>query len=227
MGVRMNAVGEPSVGAEAAGNSRRRQPRRDAEVNRERVLAAAVSAMLLEGRNVPLATIAAKAGVGVGTLYRKYADRDALLHALELRAYDLLNRILDKVEQQDLSGLDAVGQFLSRSLEVGDQLVLPLHGAPPLLTDDAVTARREIYRRLDLFADRGRADGTIHAPVNATDIIVFSAIITQPLAHGPNWPHLARRQLAVYLAGLAADTSADFPGPPVTTQDIETAFTPR
>lgn len=225
MGARMDEAGEPTADVRAAGTSRRRQPRRDAEVNRERLLAAAVSAMLLEGRNVPLATIAAKAGVGVGTLYRKYADREALLHALEYRAYGLLNRILDGVEsRQELSGLDAVGQFLRLSLEVGDQLVLPLHGAPPLVTDEAVAARREIYRRLDLFADRGRADGSIHAPVNATDIIVFSAVITQPLAHGPNWPGLARRQLAVFLAGLAADTAADFPGPPVTTRDIETAF---
>src|SRR5260370_37803696 len=51
------------------------RPRRDAEANRERVLAAAAAAMTREGHHVPLATIAAEAGVGVGTLYRKYADR--------------------------------------------------------------------------------------------------------------------------------------------------------
>ena len=236
MGAQVNEAGESSVGGGAGlgagggvgggagGDAPRRRPRSDSEANRERLLAAAVSAMLHEGRNVPLATIAARAGVGVGTLYRKYADRDALLHDLEHRAYGLLNGILDEVERQELSGLDAVGRFLRRSLEVGDQLVLPMHGAPPLSTDEAVAARREIYRRLDLFAERGRADGSIRAPVNATDIIVFSAIITQPLAHGPNWPHLARRQLALYLAGLAAATPADLPGPPVTTHDIETTF---
>ena len=52
--------------------------------------------MLREGRNVPLAAIAAEAGVGVGTLYRRYADREALLHALEHRAYALLNQILGR-----------------------------------------------------------------------------------------------------------------------------------
>lgn len=119
----------PDAEESTAGRARRR-PRRDAELNRERVLAAAVSAMLREGRNVPLATIASEAGVGVGTLYRSYADREALLHALEHRAYGLLDRILDEVDSRDLSGLEAVGEFLSRSLAVGDQLVLPLHGAP-------------------------------------------------------------------------------------------------
>lgn len=68
-----------------------RRTRRDAELNRERVLAAAVSAMLREGRNVPLATIVAEAGVGDGTLCRSYPDREALLHGLEYRAYGFVN----------------------------------------------------------------------------------------------------------------------------------------
>ena len=78
----------------------RRRPRRDAELNRERILAAAVSVMLREFSPLPLAAIAAEAGVGVGTLYRSYADREALLHALEHRAYALLNQILDEIEDQ-------------------------------------------------------------------------------------------------------------------------------
>ncbi|HMG63849.1 MAG TPA: TetR/AcrR family transcriptional regulator, partial [Streptosporangiaceae bacterium] len=176
----MNSSGNPS-GAP-------RRPRRDAEQNRERILAAAAAAMLRDGRHVPIATIAAAAGVGVGTLYRSYADREALLHALEHRAYDLLGQILDAVGALDLGGLEAVREFLSRSLAVGDQLVLPLHGAPPLVTDEAVAARREINRQLDNFIERGHADGSIRADVNATDVIVFSALITQPLPHGPSWP---------------------------------------
>ena len=179
-----------------ASNPSRRRPRRDAELNRERVLAAAVSAMLREGRNVPLAVIAAEAGAGVGTLYRSYPDRDALLHALEYRAYGLLNQILDDVDRRDIPGLGAVREFLARCRAIGDQLILPLHGAPPLISAQAVQARREINRRLDRFIERGRADRSIRAAVNATDVIVFSAIITQPLPHGPDWPLIAARQLA-------------------------------
>jgi len=205
----------------------RRRPRRDAELNRERVLAAAVSAMLREGRHVPLATIAAEAGVGVGTLYRSYPDREALLHALEYRAYGLLNHILDEIDSRGLSGHDAVLEFLSRSLAIGDQLVLPLHGAPPLVSAQAAAARQAINRRLDRFIERGRADGSIGAAVNATDVIVFSAMITQPLAHGPDWPQIAGRQLAIFANGLAGNGPADIPGPAVTRQDIETTFALR
>jgi len=204
-----------------------RRTRRDAELNRERVLAAAVSAMLREGRNVPLATIAAEAGVGVGTLYRGYADREALLHSLEYRAYGLLNQILDDVDSRDIPGLEAVREFLSGSLAIGDQLILPLHGAPPLISDQAVQARREINRRLDRFIERGRTDGSIRAAVNATDIIAFSAFITQPLPHGPDWPLVAGRQLAIFVNGVAASGPHDIPGPAVTSQEIETTFARR
>jgi AcrR family transcriptional regulator len=204
-----------------------RRPRRDAELNRERILDAAVSLMLREGRHVPLADIAAEAGVGVGTLYRSYTDREALLHALEYRAYDLLNHILDEIERRDIPGLDAIREYLERCLEVGDQLILPLHGAPPLVSAQAVHARREINRRLEGFVERGQADGSIRAPVNATDVIVFSALTTQPLPHGPSWPLIAGRQLAIFVNGLAGSGPAGLPGPAVTRHDIEAAFALR
>lgn len=206
---------------------RPRRPRRDAELNRERVLAAAISAMLREGRNVPLAVIAAEAGVGVATLYRSYPDREALLHALEYRAYGMLNQILGRIDSQDRPGLEAVSEFLSRTLAIGDQLILPLHGAPPLVSPQAVQARQEINRRLDRFIERGHADGSIRAAVNATDIIVFSALITQPLPHGPDWPLIAGRQLTIFVNGLAASGPDDIPEPPVTGRDIEMTFTLR
>jgi AcrR family transcriptional regulator len=204
-----------------------RRPRRDAELNRERILDAAVSLMLREGRHVPLADIAAEAGVGIGTLYRSYTDREALLHALEYRAYDLLNHILDETERRDIPGLDAIREYLERSLDVGDQLILPLHGAPPLVSAQAVHARREINRRLEGFIERGQADGSIRAPVNATDVIVFSALTTQPLPHGPSWPLIAGRQLAIFVNGLAGSGPAGLPGPAVTRHDIEAAFALR
>ncbi|TYK47765.1 TetR/AcrR family transcriptional regulator [Actinomadura decatromicini] len=203
---------------------RTRRPRRDAEANRERLLAAAVTAMLRDGRNVPLAAIAAEAGVGVGTLYRRYPDRQALLHDLEHRAYDLLVGILEEIDAEDRTGRDAVADYLARCLAVADQLVLPLRGAPPLTSAEAVRARRTIYRFLDAFLARGRADGTVRADVNATDVIVFSALVTQALAHGPNWPWTAERQIAIFVTALAAGGPPGVPRPEITLDDVEAAF---
>jgi AcrR family transcriptional regulator len=225
--------GASGPAGEAAGIAvRRRRPRRDAELNRGRILDAAVSVMLREGRHVPLAVIAGEAGVGVGTLYRSFADREALLHALEYRAYGLLSQILEEVSRRDIPGLDAVREFLAGTLAIGDQLILPLHGAPPLVSDQAVHARQEINRHLDRFIERGHEDGSIRAAVTATDVIVFSALITQPLPHGPAWPLIARRQLAIFVNGLAGSGLAGsgpprMPGPAVTREDIEAAFALR
>src|SRR5260370_35382646 len=101
------------------------RPRRDAEANRERVLAAAAAAMTREGHHVPLATIAAEAGVGVGTLYRKYADRGALLQALGHRAHGRLNQILDDIEARDLCGLQHLTEYASCALPIANHLNLP------------------------------------------------------------------------------------------------------
>jgi AcrR family transcriptional regulator len=217
-------AGTAAADGERHASRSRRRPRSDAEANRDRLLDAAAAAMTRAGRHVPLADIAAEAGVGVGTLYRKYADRDALMQALELRAYTLLTEILGDIAGRELTGLEAIGEFLARTLEIADQLILPLHGAPPLVTAEAVAARQEINVRLEEFIARGRADGTVTAGVNATDIIVFSALITQPLAHGPDWRQLAARQLAVFLNGIGGGGPRSIPGPPVTRADIERAF---
>jgi hypothetical protein len=71
-----------------------------------------------------------------------------------------------------------------------------------------VAARQEINSRLDGFISRGRADGTIAAPVNATDVIAFSALLTQPLSHGPDWERMAARQIAIFLNGIAGSGPA-------------------
>ena len=204
--------------------TRKPAPDRGGVAARDRLLAAAAAAMTREGRHVPLSVIAAEAGVGVGTLYRKYADRDALMQALEYRAYGLLTRILADIARRDLPGREAIGAFLAGTVQTASELVLPLHGAPPLVTAEAVAARQQINSRLDAFIARGQADGTIAAPVNATDVIVFSALITQPLAHGPDWERLAARQVAIFLNGIAGDGQPSIPGPPVTREDVEAAF---
>ncbi len=81
--------------------------------------------MARHGLNIPLADIARAAGVGVGTFYRGFPDRTALLHALEHRSYDMLIDILDQIEESGQTGADAVETYLLESLNLGHQLVLP------------------------------------------------------------------------------------------------------
>src|SRR3954447_10684217 len=118
-------------GGLAAGSSTPRRPlRRDAAANRERLLAAAVTTLLRHGSGATLAQIAEAAGVGIGTLCRRSPTREALLEALQLRAFGRVIDLVKEIEAQDLRGIDAVRTFLERTVDHGSQLVMPAHGVP-------------------------------------------------------------------------------------------------
>jgi AcrR family transcriptional regulator len=203
---------------------RRRAVRRDALSNREKILTVAAELMAQRGRNLPLADIAEAAGVGVGTFYRGWPDRTALLHALEHRAYEHLIAIVDRIEESGQTGADAIETYLDGCLSLGNQLVLPLRGAPPLIDDAAVAARERINAALERFLADGRGDGSVRADVNAADIIMCGAMVTQPLPHGPSFSIIARRHIRLFVRGIRAPAEQPLPGPAVTQHDIEEIF---
>ncbi len=75
-------------GPKAAGSPRK--PRADARRNRERLLATAKAAFTEVGADVSLDEIARRAGVGIGTLYRHFPTRDALVEAVYRREVEQL-----------------------------------------------------------------------------------------------------------------------------------------
>jgi len=180
-----------------------RELRSDAAANRDRVLVAASAAIRREGAGVPLATIAAEAGVGVGTLYRRYPSRDALLAALTHRSFELVLEAARTAADSSDKGIDCLRKFIDQTIEHGAGLVLPLHGGPVPLDQDTLAVRAEVHEALDLVLERGRQDGTIQSDITTLDIIVFGALLAQPLPSVPDWKAVARRQALIYFAGLA------------------------
>jgi len=79
-----------------ADSPRKRGPRKDAERNRERVMEAARRAVAQHGLDASYHHIAALAGVGVGTVYRRYPDRNDLLRAIVLDILVELTNLADK-----------------------------------------------------------------------------------------------------------------------------------
>jgi len=194
----------------ATKRSEQRELRRDAAANRDRVLAAAAAAVRREGAGVPLATIAADAGLGVGTLYRRYPSREALLAALTLRSFRLVLDAAQNAASSTGTGIDALRRFIDQTIDHGPELVLPMHGGPVPLNEDTVALRSEVHATLEKVLRRGRRDGSIRAGVTAFDIIVFGALLAQPLPHVPDWRSAARRQARIYFDGLAIEA----PTPP-------------
>jgi AcrR family transcriptional regulator len=199
--------------SEAPTRARRdaRRLRSDAAANRERIVSAATIAVRRDGERVPMARIADEAGVGVGTLYRHYPTRPALLAALTLRSFNL---VLDHARDAALSDKPApaaLAQFFERTIAARNQLILPLHGGPVIHDENIVALRTEIRNLLAQVLARGRRDRTIRPDATPIDIIITGAMLAQPLPHTADWDQLARRQARIFVAGLAA-TSPSLPG---------------
>lgn len=177
--------------------------RRDALANQERVLAAAVTAMLREGRQVPMATIAAEAGVGVGTLYRRYPNREALLDALTHRSFELLLKVAQAAEARHDTPLACLSWWWDRVIDERDQLVLPLGGGPPVVIPETLAVRSQLHQCLHRIVERGQRDGSIRADIGLSDVILFGAMLVTPLPGAQDWSRAARRQKEIYLDGLA------------------------
>lgn len=192
-------------------NGSDRRLRSDALANQERVLAAAVTAILREGRKVPMATIAADAGVGIGTLYRRYPSREALLEALTLRAFGLVLECANNAENHDEPGLATLSSFLDCVISHRDQLVLPLHGSPVPVAPETLTARSSVHQAIGRILDRGRRDGTIRADATTQDIIVLGAMLAQLLPNNPDSEHTPQRLKAIFLDGLASSSGSPLP----------------
>src|ERR1700747_3320508 len=107
-----------------------REPRSDAARNHEALVRAATAAVHREGPRVPMATIAAEAGVGIGTLYRHFPTREELLGYLTHASFE---RGLAHAEAAEAAGATAVGalqRFIAAAISQRNELVLPLHGGP-------------------------------------------------------------------------------------------------
>jgi AcrR family transcriptional regulator len=192
--------------------ARRRRTRSDALANSERVLAAAVTAILREGRQVPMATIAAEAGVGIGTLYRRYPSREALLEALTMRSFQLVLECAKGTEELDGPGLAAVSSFLDCVISHRDELVLPLHGGPVPAAPDTLAARTSVHQALERLLDRGRSDGSIRMDATTRDVIVLGAMLAQ-LPDNPDGSQASRQLKAIFLDGLAGSRATPPPAP--------------
>ncbi len=184
----------------ASGSDTPRRPlRKDAVANRERLLAAAVTTLLRHGSNATLSQIAVEAGVGIGTLYRRYPTREDLLEALQLRAFGLVIDMVKQVETLELPGIDAMRTFLERTVDHGSQLVMPAHGVPLSPSAQIHERRGELHGRIAAMVERGVRDGSVRPDLTMSDVIVFGSLIAVPQPGAGDWPALMARQIALFV----------------------------
>lgn len=200
--------------------------RADARQNREQILAAAHTLFLEQGVGAPMEEVARQAGVGVGTLYRRFPDRAALIAAV---AEDLVDRLVAEMSEaraEEPDAWHALCRFLrvcTRSrlaLPTPDPSVLP-HKLPVL--SPALHRRRdELLAILDGLVRQAQADGDMRTDVGAGDVTMLIGVLIRraPLAPAVMSERLPPRFAELMLASLRADAGGTLPGPPVGTDEL-------
>jgi AcrR family transcriptional regulator len=186
------------------GESRPREQRSDAARNREALVRAATAAVHREGPHVPLAIIAADAGVGIGTLYRHFSAREDLLNFLTHRSFEQVLSNVRAAESDGTTASDALRRFIEAAIAQRNDLVLPLHRGLPVMAPQTLEVRDQVHRALQRIIERGRTDGTITQDVTPREVVIFGAMLAQPRQPDPAWDATCRRLLATYLNGLRA-----------------------
>jgi AcrR family transcriptional regulator len=152
--------------------------RRDAERNRRRILEAASAAFAEDGLSVTLDEIARRAGVGVGTIYRRFPDKEQLIDALfETRMQDFAAQAEEALRADDpWAGLV---RFLERATEqhacdrgFKEVALSGVHGL-----DRVRRARQLMFPLVSKLVARAQADGSLRADVDPTDMPLLQMML--------------------------------------------------
>jgi len=191
--------------------------RRDARANRERILAAARECFADEGVDAPVEAIAQRAGVGMGTLYRRFPTKDALVEAVIDEALDAFVAAAEAGLAADDPWTGFTG-FVERVLELHAENralreVLPGTGHGP--------ARERMRRRVRPLTRelvlRAQADGSLRADFAPEDmpLVFMTGGRVLEAARGVA-PDLWRRYLGILFDGLRAEGATPLPRGPLT-----------
>jgi AcrR family transcriptional regulator len=178
-----------------------RAPRRDAVRNYHRILDAARDVLGESGANASMEEIAARAGVGVGTVYRRFASKDALIdELLRLALQEVLAATEHALARTDGCGLDeflrAIGKSFADHARYADLLL-------ERRADD-VTAGR-VRAAVDELTERARTAGTVNPDITVGDVLALVwAMRGLVQTAGDVAPAAWQRFLDIHLAGMRA-----------------------
>ena len=215
--------------AEPAGQQAPCRPlRRDAERNRQKILSAAAEVIAERGLDATLDDVARQAGVGVGTVYRRFPGKEALAEAL----FDERLGTLATIAERALADPDPWAGLV-RYLEQAAELLTTDLGLRQILTSatlrhgQASQARARMEPVVTRLVERAQAAGAVRADLRATDIPLTLFMIAAVADYArPVRPATWRRYLALFLDSLPPGRAAPttLPEPALSPAEMEQAL---
>jgi AcrR family transcriptional regulator len=189
--------------------------RSDALKNRERLLVAAGQVFEEKGLEASVADVARVAGVGMGTLYRRFPSKDALIEALVTEVLEATIAMAEEAAARpDGTGLECFLQAASA------YQALHLGCLPKLWSSDHHLVRTARELIADLLAD-AQAHGRVRADLTSTDLsLVLWSIRGVLETTGSNAPDAWKRHLDLLVAGMRP-TDAALAHRPLSQQQVD------
>ncbi len=179
-----------------------RKPRIDALRNRERILEVAKAAFTRQGANASLEEIAKLACVGIGTLYRHFPTRDALIEGVYRNEVEKLAAAAARFAEM-MSPIEAIRAWM---LLLVDYIAAKHIIAPALNSVDGgasrlyESSRTMIQGAIDGLVKRAKRSGDLRRDLDAHDLL-RALIGVSHVGYGSDWQQSAGRLVDILIAG--------------------------
>ncbi|MFF2551890.1 TetR/AcrR family transcriptional regulator [Nocardia sp. NPDC058058] len=179
--------------------------RADARSNRDQIVNAALAVFRERGTEVPMKEIADRAGVGVGTLYRRFPDRDALLIGTAQAHLERLSELAATAWREERTAWRGMRRFLRECVEmqlgaqssaIGPAVHRAMHADPRLI--DVRAAVVDLVTRMTV---RAQADGDLRPDIGPDDISLLMTVQVYT-REGESYPDAVERVMRIMLDGL-------------------------
>jgi AcrR family transcriptional regulator len=183
--------------------------RADARRNREKVLAAARAVFAEQGVDAQMDDVAKRADVGVGTVYRHFPTKDALLNALSDELFAVV-----AVYTRNLLTLDDPWEAFTRAMwfgaekTAGDRAFSEIMAASSAMPPRTCPGKEDLFVTVGEIMDRCKAAGKMRPDAMVDDIgLLMCGVGTASQMEHPV-PDAWRRHLAIMLDGLRAEAAS-------------------
>ncbi len=194
--------------------------RAEAARNDRRILEAAREVFVADP-GAPIAAVAARAGVGISALYRRYGSKEELLRRLCAEGQRQYIAEAEDALAEEGAPWAAFTTFMRRIVDADTHsLVLRLAGtfAP---TDEMYRNGQRAEELSVRVLERTKAAGALRSDVEAVDIaLLFEQLAAVRVADEERTRQLRHRYLALVLDSLHAPLGSQLPGPPPSWEEI-------
>jgi AcrR family transcriptional regulator len=164
--------------------------RADAQRNRARILEAAEVVFAAQGIEVPVDTIAEKAGVGVGTLYRHFPTKEKLCEAILLERLAGLTEDARAAANADDPGAALFG-FIDHMVELSaakHDLIAAVKGAGLEFEKTSAQVKEDLSEAVGVLLLRAQAAGAVRGDVSAETVLNLVIGTCEAVAHSGSCP---------------------------------------